>query len=97
MKVLWTKNAKIQLLSVEEFIANDNPSGAIDFTDEIINLAETLAEYPEKGRVVPELSHSNIRELLYKKYRIVYLIKKDRIEILTLFEGHRLLKSEDIL
>jgi len=97
VKVLWTKNAKIQLLSVEEFIANDNPSGAIDFTDEIINLAETLAEYPEKGRVVPELSHSNIRELLYKKYRIVYLIKKDRIEILTLFEGHRLLKSEDIL
>ncbi len=97
MKVLWTKNAKIQLLSVEEFIANDNPSGAIDFTDELINLAETLAEYPEKGRVVPELSHSNIRELLHKNYRIVYLIKKDRVEILTLFEGHRLLKSEDIL
>ena len=97
MKVLWTKNAKIQLQNVEEFIANDNPSGAIDFTDELIDLAETLAEYPEKGRVVPELSHSNIRELLNKNYRIVYLIKKDRVEILTLFEGHRLLKSEDIL
>ena len=51
---------------------------------------------PEKGRIVPELSFENIRELLYKNYRIVYLVKKNSVDILTVFEGHQLLKKEEI-
>jgi len=43
------------------------------------------------------LSIENIRELLHKNYRIVYLVKKSSIEILTVFEGHQLLKKEEAL
>ncbi|MCF6270743.1 MAG: type II toxin-antitoxin system RelE/ParE family toxin [Melioribacteraceae bacterium] len=96
MKIFWTQNAKKELLQIEEFIAADNPSIAIDFVDELINMAETLAEFPTRGRVVPEFSQTNIRELLYKNFRIVYLINKNKIEILTIFEGHRLLSDKDI-
>jgi len=60
-------------------------------------MAETIIDNPEKGRVVPELSLENIRELLHKNYRIVYLIKKNSVDILTVFEGHQLLKKEEIL
>jgi len=47
--------------------------------------------------VVPELSFEQIRELIYKNYRIVYLVKKNSIEVLTIFEGHQLLDKEYIV
>jgi plasmid stabilization system protein ParE len=46
--------------------------------------------------MVPEIAHPHIRELLFKKYRIVYRIRKKSIEILTVFEGHRLLRLDEI-
>jgi len=35
--------------------------------------------------------------LIYRNYRIVYILKKNSIDILTVFEGHQLLKKEEIL
>lgn len=96
MKLFWTKESLIRLQEIEEYISVDNPAVAIEFVDKLISLAETLLDNPEKGRIVPELSLENIRELLYKNYLIVYLIKKSSIDILTVFEGHQLLKQEEI-
>jgi addiction module RelE/StbE family toxin len=96
VKVVWTKESLFKLLEIEEFISKDKPTAAIHFVDKLISLAETLVDNPEKGRVVPELSLDNIRELIYKNYRIVYLIKKNSIDILTVFEGHRLLRKDEI-
>jgi toxin ParE1/3/4 len=97
VKIFWTKESLIRLQEIEECISIDNPEAAIEFVDELISLAETLLDNPEKGRVVPELLFENIRELLYKNYRIVYLIKENSIEILTVFEGHQLLMREEII
>jgi len=97
MKLLWTKEALLRLQEVEEYISRDNPIAAVDFVDKLITIAETIVDNPLKGRVVPELSLENIRELLYKNYRVVYLIKKNSIEVLTVFEGHQLLKKEELL
>ena len=96
MKIFWTKEALLRLQDIEEYISRDNPIVAIEFIDKLISLAETLIDNPEKGRIVPELSLENIRELLYKNYRIVYLVKKSSLDILTVFEGHQLLKKEEI-
>jgi len=97
VKIFWTQNAKKQIIQIEEFIAEDNPSSAIDFVEKLINTTETLTKFPQKGRMVPEFSQTNIRELLYKNYRVVYLINNSKIEILTIFEGHRLLRNGDVL
>jgi len=97
MKLLWTKEALLRLKEIEEYISRDNPRIAAEFVDKLVSVAETLADNPEKGRIVPELSIEHIRELLYKNYRIVYLIKKNSLEILTVFEGHQLLKQEEII
>ena len=97
MKLLWTKEALLRLQEIEEYISRDNPVAAVEFVDKLIFLAETIVDNPKKGRVVPEFSLENIRELLYKNYRIVYLIKKSSVEVLTVFEGHQLLKKEEII
>jgi addiction module RelE/StbE family toxin len=96
MKILWTKEALLRLQEIEDYISKDNPAVAIEFVDKLITVSETLTDNPELGRVVPELSLEKIRELLYKNYRIVYLIKKSSIDILTVFEGHQLLNKEEI-
>jgi len=44
----------------------------------------------------PEVSDPNIRELIFKKHRIVYRVRKGVVEILTVFEGHRLLRIGEI-
>ena len=97
MKILWTKETLLRLQEIEEYISRDNPVAAIEFVDKLISVAETLTDNPKKGRVVPELSLENIRELIHKNYRIVYLVKKGSIDILTVFEGDQLLKKEDVL
>ena len=93
---MWTKESLTRLKEIEEYIAADNPRAALAFIDKIISLAESLSVNPRKGRIVPELSITQIREILYKNYRIVYLLKKNSIKILTVFEGHRLLRKDEI-
>jgi toxin ParE1/3/4 len=97
MKILWTREALRQLTEIEDFIAKDNAERAAKFVDEIVAHAESaLPAEPRIGRTVPEISNPAIRELIFKKYRIVYRINKNNLEILSVFEGHRLLRIDEI-
>jgi len=49
---------------------------------------------PYSGRQVPELNRDDLREVFLGNYRIVYRIFPDSIEVLTIFEGHRLFPEE---
>jgi len=97
MKILWTREALHRLTEIEEFIAKNNAERAVKFIDEIIAHAESLLpDEPRIGRMAPELSNPALRELLFKKYRIVYRVNKNNVEILTVFEGHRSLRVDEI-
>jgi len=91
VKLIWTRNAPEDLISIEKYIAKDNPKKAIEFTDQLIDKCENLKENPDMRRVVPELQIQQVRELIVKNYRIVYRHIAEEIQILTVFEGHRLL------
>lgn len=96
MSVTWSREAGENLVDIEEFIARDSAERAVRFVDALIDHAEAiLADNPRSGRTVPEIGSPNIRELIYRGYRIVYRLNGDRIEILTVFEGHRLLRLNE--
>lgn len=95
-KVLWTKNATEDLLAIKEYIFEDSPNRAEAWVLELFNSAESLISLPTRGRIVPEFKQENLRELLIYNYRLVYRIKKTSIEIITIFEGHRLLNKNDL-
>ena len=96
MSVTWSQEAGENLVDIEEFIARDSVERAVQFVDAIIDHAEAiLADNPGCGRVVPEIGNPDIRELIYRGYRIVYRLNGGRIEILTVFEGHRLLRLNE--
>ena len=96
IKVIWSKESLLRLIEIEEFIAEDNPSKAVEFTDFLVSKSFLIEENPRMGRMVLEFSDPDIRELIIKGYRLVYRIRKSRIDILTVFEGHRLIRKSEI-
>lgn len=97
MQLVWTEEALKQLLEIEAFIARDSRMRAAEFIDQLVDYTgKTLPDNPRLGRMVPEVAHPEIRELLFRKYRIVYRLKGNHLEILTVFEGHRLLPIDQI-
>ncbi len=48
------------------------------------------------GRQLPEVSGSDLRELIDGNYRIVYRVRKKNVEIITVFEAHRLFPECDL-
>jgi toxin ParE1/3/4 len=96
MKIRWSYEALERLIEIEGYISKDSSVRAIQFVDQLIEHAELLSGKPLMGRIVPELANPYIRELVFKKYRIIYRLKEKRIEILTVFEGHRLMRIDEI-
>jgi len=96
LKVIWSRESLRRLIEIENYIAKDNPERAIKFIDKIIDRGEDIKNFPLRGRIVPEFSNNDIREVLENSYRIVYRISKTRVEILTIFEGHKLFPVSDI-
>ncbi len=90
----WTDRALLDLLEIETYIARDKPTAAESWVDKLMARAEKAAKQPLAGRVVPEFSRADVREVLLRSYRIVYRILSNRIDVLTVFEGHRLLPPD---
>jgi plasmid stabilization system protein ParE len=90
LKVRWTAQAVDDLIAITRFISRDSPKSARMIAHKLKMRAESVCRFPARGRVVPELERDDIRELIEGSYRIIYTIKGDTIDILTIFEGHRL-------
>ena len=96
MKILWTEHALSCLVDIEEYIALDDPVAAQRWVEHLIQRTAILVQQSHAGRVLPEMKKSALRELIEGNYRIVYRINIETVEILTVFERHRLLRQADI-
>ena len=89
MRVEWTEPALDDMTAIRDYIAEDSPENAYRFIEHLFEAAEPLTNQPNMGRHVPEAERPDVRELLYKDYRIIYRIKTDQIDILTVIHGNR--------
>src|SRR4030042_1024479 len=92
-KVIWSFEATDDLNAIADYIAKDSAFYAAAFVQEIRDASRSLRELSERGRIVPELSNPNIRELFVKEYRLIYGIEESRVVILGIIHGRRDLKS----
>ena len=90
--LIWTDQAVRELDAIADFIAMDDAVAAMQWAEQLVEAAEKIPNSPRMGRKVPELAREDLRELIRGNYRIVYRISEKYIEILTVFEGHRLLR-----
>ncbi|MBL1142685.1 MAG: type II toxin-antitoxin system RelE/ParE family toxin [Proteobacteria bacterium] len=52
--------------------------------DQITQHVELLADHPKQGKIVLKYQREDIREIYEGSYRIIYLIRSDQIDILTI-------------
>ncbi len=78
-----------------EFISLDNPVAAESWVNEVFNKTELLSNIPEMGRIVPELPHTNYREILFGHYRIIYSLSHE-IRVLTVRNCRQILTESDV-
>jgi addiction module RelE/StbE family toxin len=88
-KVIWAYAAEEDLDAAAAYIHKDSPAYAASFIEKALEAGFSLDEFAERGRIVPEIRDSNIREIFIYSYRLIYRVEDDRISILALIHGRR--------
>lgn len=97
-KVQWASVAENDLKGIIEYIAEDSLAGATNVFEKIKEKALGLNQFPERGRIVPELKDQGIslyRELIVTPWRIIYRITDKTIYVLSVLDSRQ--NVEDIL
>lgn len=92
--LLWSTGARADLREIGEYIARDKPVAARRWVETLLLAAERAAALPLAGRRIPEYDRDDLREVIKRGYRVVYLVTDEQVEILAVFEGHRQLGSD---
>ena len=89
MKLLWTAAAISQLQAIHDYHAKVAPSYAKRIVDRITKRSKQISTFPYSGRIVPEYELPEVRQIIEDRYRIIYLIKDERIEVLSVIHTSR--------
>ena len=96
MKIIWSPLAVDRASEIAEYIAQDKPSAAERWINKVFTKVDKLKSSPQVGRIVPEISDDQFRELIYGNYRIIYRIDVKQISILTIRHGKQILPIDEI-
>lgn len=86
-QIRWSPRAALNLEEICHYIARDSEFYATVFVKKVVTIVKSIPQFPKAGRVVPEYGDENLREKIFKNYRIVYRIKGEFIEIVAICHG----------
>ncbi|HHH49059.1 MAG TPA: type II toxin-antitoxin system RelE/ParE family toxin [Gammaproteobacteria bacterium] len=92
-RVTWSPEAVEDLESIAEYIERDSSYYAQSVVSQVLETSRTIKEFPLIGRMVPEIGDENIRERFIYSYRLVYKIHQQRILIVAVIHGKRLVEN----
>ena len=79
VKLIWTDQAIDDLSAIGDYISESSEKYAKLTVKKLYDRTDILKTFPLAGRIVPEKSEENIRELIEGNYRIIYEITPDNI------------------
>lgn len=93
-KVFITQNAQNDLRHIFSYIAEDSISNAKIFVSELEEKIHTLSTFPEPASYIPEnvFFSTDYRQLIHRKYRVIYRIDNNDIFVLRVIQGSKLLE-----
>ena len=90
-KIIITKEAENDIISIENYIAIDNKNAAKDFVIKLKKTFINLSKYPRLGKNHPKLSGDD--KILFlpvmRNYLIVYTVIDDNIHIVRVLTTYR--------
>lgn len=98
-KVKWLPSVLQDLTDIVDYIAHHSGvSLAVMIAERLIERIKSLSQYPERGRIVPELKalgfHS-YREVIVDHYRISFYIEDKTVSLVAILDSRR--EIEEIL
>jgi toxin ParE1/3/4 len=96
-EVLLTEGAERDLEAIYDYIEKFDSAKSADYVlDKLLETAERLGQFPERGRYPPELLALGIREYRQtysKPYRLVYRVIGKQVIIYLIADGRRDMQS----
>ncbi len=83
--------------SIYDFISIDSAFNAKRFIRELKERIKILKTYPDQGRTLYPDRDKDLKQLLYKHYRIIYTYNNSIISIITIHHQSRELSNIDSL
>ena len=93
LEVRWSPEATEDLEAIAEYIARDSEYYARAVVTEILFVSRDVGEFPMIGRMVPEIGDEYIRERFVYSYRLVYRVESNKVLIVAVIHGKRLLEN----
>ena len=91
-RVLWSRQAIIDLHEIVKYISQDSPQSAQSVFKRLKDCASKLKKQPERCRTIPELGEIGIvefREAICTPYRIMYRVNGQSVHVLAVLDGRR--------
>jgi toxin ParE1/3/4 len=90
-KVFLSDDALSDLERIVAYIAPHNAIAAERLGNQLLDAALSLRTFPERGRVVPEFRRQELREIIFRSYRIIYRMNDtdQSLEIVRFWHGAR--------
>jgi len=82
----WTEHAVTQLAALAEYISLDSPFYAEQVVDRVVARLEQARQH---RRAVPAFGREDVCELIEAPYRLVYRVRADAIEVLSILHGRQ--------
>ena len=83
-QLLWTNNAHQQLDSIRTYIESNNSYFAERYINRMLRRIELLKSFPESGELQPQYRGSNVRQVVFGNYRIIFQSTTTVVRILAI-------------
>ncbi len=87
MIVIFSDEAKAELARIAATIAEDSPTRAVRFVQNLRQRCEGLADMPNRFQLVPRYEHTGICRRVFRDYLIFYHVGAEAVEILHILHG----------
>ena len=92
MRSVWNPQARRNIKSIKAFHKEEGVPSEVTqrLISGIISATDQLVAHPRSGRMVPEIEDPHFREVIWKKWRIIYLLPEiagEPLEILNVLHS----------
>src|SRR4051794_20633482 len=85
--IRWTESARGDLRAIHAFIARDSRVYARRMVERLRKAVERLSRFPGSGTRVHEWDRPELREIIVGNYRVIYRLRDECVEILTVIHA----------
>jgi toxin ParE1/3/4 len=89
LTLAWSPEAIEDIEAIAAYIERDSPWYAKTVVTNLVEIAEAIPEFPELGRIVPEIGDPLVRERFVHRYRMIYKIDGRRVLIAAVIHGRQ--------